>query len=101
MVEQGRRNAAFGSLAAAFPENAGDATRVEAPVDLAELLPASRRAYRYPGSLTTPPCTEGIRWMVLARPVWISEHQLEALEEIVEGNARPVQPSHGRPLVLF
>jgi carbonic anhydrase len=101
LVEEGRRNAAFASLAASFPKAAGEETRVDAAVDLTELLPAARRAYRYPGSLTTPPCTEGIRWLVLARPVRISEHQLEALEEIVDGNARPVQPRHGRPLVLF
>jgi carbonic anhydrase len=101
LVEEGRPNAAFATLAASFPEAAGEETRVEAPVDLTELLPAARRAYRYPGSLTTPPCTEGIRWLVLARRVRISEQQLEALEEIVEGNARAVQPRHGRPLVLF
>jgi carbonic anhydrase len=75
--------------------------RVETPVDLRRLLPASRRAYRYPGSLTTPPCTEGIRWMVLAKPIQISEHQLEVLRETVEGNARPAQPLNGRPVILF
>jgi carbonic anhydrase len=100
LVEVGRRNEAFASLASSFPEQAGEDERVESPVDLTELLPASPRAYRYPGSLTTPPCTEGIRWMVLARPVTVSEHQLSSLEEIVEGNARPVQPRNGRPLVL-
>ena len=101
LLDEGPRNAAFSSLAAVFPGHAGEESRVEAPVDLTDLLPAARRAYRYPGSLTTPPCTEGIRWMVLARPVRISEEQLEALEQIVEGNARPAQPRHGRSLVLF
>jgi carbonic anhydrase len=101
LVESGRRNRELALLEEAFPEHAGEQERVEHPVDLTGLLPASRRAYRYPGSLTTPPCTEGVRWMVLARPVTVSEHQLEALEEIVEGNARPVQPRNGRPLTLF
>jgi carbonic anhydrase len=100
-VEEGRRNRAFGRVAAAFPDAAGEQGRVEAPVDLTALLPASRRAYRYPGSLTTPPCSEGIRWMVLARPITVSARQLRALERIVEGNARPAQPRNGRRPVLF
>jgi carbonic anhydrase len=100
LVEEGRRNRAFARVAAAFPDAAGEQSRVDAPVDLTALLPASRRAYRYPGSLTTPPCSEGIRWMVLARPITVSAAQLRALERIVEGNARPVQPRNGRRLVL-
>jgi carbonic anhydrase len=101
LVEEGRRNRAFGRVAAAFPDDAGDQDRVERPVDLTALLPASRRAYRYPGSLTTPPCSEGIRWMVVARPISISKRQLRRLERIVEGNARPVQPRNGRRPILF
>jgi carbonic anhydrase len=100
LVEGGRRNRAFGALRRSFPEQVGEETRVERAISLTRLLPASRRAYRYPGSLTTPPCTEGIRWMVLARPVTVSERQLDALEELVEGNARPIQPRNGRPLIL-
>jgi carbonic anhydrase len=100
LVETGRRNRAFGALRRSFPEQAGEETRVERPIALTRLLPASRRAYRYPGSLTTPPCTEGIRWIVLARPVTVSARQLQALEEIVEGNSRPIQPRNGRSLIL-
>jgi len=101
LVRVGRANAEFGLLADSFPRIAGQETRVNVPVDLRRLLPASRRAYRYAGSLTTPPCTEGIRWMVLAKPLRISERQLEALRAVVERNARPVQPRNGRRLVLF
>ncbi len=100
LVRPGRRNAALEQLAAAYPEHAGEETRVAAPVDLTALMAHSPRAYRYAGSLTTPPCSEGIRWMVLARPITVSPAQLSALEEIVEGNARPVQPRNGRPLIL-
>ncbi len=101
LVRRGRANRQFGRIAAALPEGAGEQARVQAPVDLTRLLPRSRRAYRYPGSLTTPPCTEGIRWMVMAHPVRVSEAQLGALEDVVEGNARPVQPRNDRPIVLF
>jgi carbonic anhydrase len=101
LVEAGRRNRVFARLRASFPERAGAEDRVDRRVDLTRLLPASRRAYRYPGSLTTPPCTEGIRWMVLARPMTVSKRQLRALQELVEHNARPIQPRNDRPLILY
>lgn len=100
LVRRGRRNEAFRSVRRALPESAGETARVEAPVDLEELLPASRRAYRYAGSLTTPPCSEGIRWMVLEDPLRLSRRQIEAVRQVVEGNARPVQPRNGRRLTL-
>ncbi len=89
LLDEGSRNTAFSSLAAVFPDNAGEERRVEASVDLTDLLPAARRAYRYPGSLTTPPCTEGIRWMVLAQPVRISQEQLEALDRLSRATRGP------------
>jgi carbonic anhydrase len=101
LLRVGHENAEFELLANSFPHSPGEATHLETPLDLERLLPSSRRAYRYAGSLTTPPCTEGIRWMVLAKPVRISERQLEELREVVEGNARPVQPRNGRRVILF
>ncbi len=72
----------------------------EAPVggsvDVAALLPARRTTWRYRGSLTTPPFTEGVSWLVMTEPVPVSREQVEAFRRIVPGNARPVQPLHGR-----
>jgi carbonic anhydrase len=101
LVRIGRKNMQFERVLESFPHDAGQQARVQSPVDLRQLLPATTRAYRYSGSLTTPPCTEGIRWLVLATPVQISAHQLAELRATVEGNARPVQPRNGRPIVLF
>jgi carbonic anhydrase len=53
------------------------------------------------GSLTTPPCTEPIRWLVLARPITVSKPQLDALDDVVDGNVRPRQPGSARSLILF
>lgn len=55
-------------------------------------------AYRYAGSLTTPPCTEGVRWNVLTVPVEISAEQIEAFAAIFELNSRPLQPLNERPI---
>lgn len=68
--------------------------------DLNALLPKDRRSFRYEGSLTTPPCSEGVAWTVFTKPVVLSSAQLNNLLEAYQGNARPVQPLNGRS-VLF
>src|SRR6185295_13311541 len=61
-------------------------------IDANTLLPADKLYYTYNGSLTTPRCTETVRWLVLTTPVEISAHQIEQFGQIFENNARPVQP---------
>jgi carbonic anhydrase len=67
--------------------------------DLSGLLPTSRDYYSYGGSLTTPPCTEGIRWYILKTPVEISAAQLAAMAKLYPHNARPIQPLNGRQVL--
>lgn len=70
------------------------------PLDATALLPAGRRGYSYSGSLTTPPCTEGVSWYVLQEGIELSGKQLQDFRSLFpEGNARPVQPLNGRPVV--
>jgi carbonic anhydrase len=61
-----------------------------------EFLPAKRAYYRYQGSLTTPPCSEGVSWVVIEEPIEMSAEQIEKFSTIVGKNARPVQPLNGR-----
>jgi carbonic anhydrase len=71
------------------------------PIDARSLLPAGLMAYRYSGSLTTPPCTEGVAWSVLTQPVSWSREQIAALvAHIPEPNNRPLQPLDYRILRL-
>lgn len=71
----------------------------ELSVNVADLLPADTSTYfTYEGSLTTPPCTQIVRWLVLAEPVELSTAQLEAFGAIYDNNARPVQPLNTRNL---
>ena len=65
---------------------------------LTELIPAGGEAFRYQGSLTTPPCTEGIAWTVFKQPVTMSPEQLEAFAAAYPDNARPIQPRNGREI---
>lgn len=67
-------------------------------LNVADLLPPRHGYYTYQGSLTTPPCTEGVRWIVLQDPLHVSAGQLQALQGFYNGNARPVQPLNDRSI---
>ena len=61
-------------------------------LDLAALLPARRRTWRYRGSLTTPHCTEDVAWVILTELLTLSAAQIETFAAIYPRNYRPVQP---------
>ena len=65
-------------------------------LDLTQLLPAAHGYYNFAGSLTTPPCSEGVNWYVLKTPVEISAEQLRRFTHLYPHNARPLQPLAGR-----
>jgi carbonic anhydrase len=67
-----------------------------AALDLARLLPERREYFTYMGSLTTPPCTENVLWLVLREPVAISAEQIDIFSRLYPNNARPIQPTQGR-----
>jgi carbonic anhydrase len=97
LIQPGKANAAFESILSHLPARAGETLTVEGlQVDLAALLPASRRYYDFEGSLTTPPCSEGVHWMVLADPVTVSAKAVESFRKIYAANARPIQSLHKR-----
>ena len=99
LIQSGGENRAFRRIAANLPAAPGGASRVDgASVDASKLLPGAVRFYRYSGSLTTPPCTEGVRWLVLTTPIEMSIAQIEAFRAVMRGNNRPVRPSSGRGL---
>jgi carbonic anhydrase len=67
-------------------------------INAADLLPADHGYFTYMGSLTTPPCTEGVTWYVLKAHATISKEQLEQFRKLYSHNARPIQPTNGRPI---
>ncbi len=97
-LEEGAPNRALASVWSGFPETPAPARTAPGMVDAAALLPAERTTWRYPGSLTTPPCSEGVSWLVMTEPVSVSREQVEAFRRIVPMNARPPQPLHQRRL---
>ncbi len=65
-------------------------------LDINQLLPDDRRYYTYMGSMTTPPCSEGVLWLVLQKPVQLSDRQIDIFARLYPMNARPVQSASGR-----
>lgn len=101
LIEAGRFNGAFESMWLNLPSTAeGTRTVRGVSVNAVDLLPSSRLCYRYDGSLTTPPCSEGVKWLLLKMPVQMSESQINAFRNIIDGNARPVQPLNGRQILM-
>jgi carbonic anhydrase len=102
LINEGEENPAFASVWANLPaEVSAEAQTVEgAFVNAEALLPEARTYYAYPGSLTTPPCTEEILWLLLTTPIEMSAQQLADFSAIVAANNRPVQPLNDRELVV-
>ncbi|HDX8594942.1 TPA: carbonic anhydrase [Aeromonas dhakensis] len=100
MFELGKANGALSQVWQSLPAKAGEQRQLKEPVSAEPLLPAKRDYYRFSGSLTTPPCSEGVRWLVMKEPVQVSQAQIDAFKAVMlHPNNRPVQPLHGR-LVL-
>ena len=74
-------------------------TKARVTIDLGLLLPADRRYYTYMGSLTTPPCSEGVQWVVMRHPVAVSQEQLDIFARMYPMNARPLQAASGRRIM--
>ena len=79
-----------------LPLEKGEALQAQVQIDLNQLLPAERGYYTYMGSLTTPPCSEGVLWMVLRQPVPLTAQQLGVFARLYPMNARPLQAGSGR-----
>ncbi|MES2353252.1 MAG: carbonic anhydrase family protein [Pseudomonadota bacterium] len=95
MFMLGQENKALKPLFDMFPIKQGDKNFLS-EVNPNIFLPPDHGYYAYLGSLTTPPCTEGVRWNVLTQPIEISEAQLEGFRKLYPMNARPVQSINGR-----
>jgi carbonic anhydrase len=100
LIAEGAHNAAFDPIWAHLPATKGVENHLEqVTVDVDALLPIVRTTYRYDGSLTTPPCAEGVQWLVMTNPIELSKTQLSTFAAIFHGNNRPVQLLNGRTVM--
>jgi len=101
LVEGEAENDAYAPVFAAMPAEEAEPDAVEGvTIDANVMLPEDQLYYTYRGSLTTPPCSEGVRWIVMTTPVELSAAQIEAFQAIFELNARPVQDIFERGLLV-
>ena len=97
LFEVGAPSAALAPVFGKMPHHADTTvTLKETSIDPAAVLPAQRGYWEFEGSLTTPPCSEGVRWLVLRQHATLSKAQLEAFRKLYPDNARPLQPLNGR-----
>jgi len=100
MIRQGDKdNPDYAGIFNNLPSTQGTPTPTTLTIDASRLLPASKVYDTYTGSLTTPPCSEGVRWLVLTTPIELSQKQIDAFSHLFEDNARPVQPINNRDLL--
>lgn len=98
LFEEGPANDTLAPVWSQLPPEPAASTVVAGGLDPAALLPTTRTTWRYRGSLTTPPCTEGVNWIVLTEPLTMAADQIAAFGAIFPNNFRPVQPLGERVL---
>nr|WP_315486560.1 carbonic anhydrase family protein [uncultured Undibacterium sp.] len=96
LMEVGEANKIIQAIWNNLPLEKKEAIKALSNIDLGELIPKRRDYYTYMGSLTTPPCSEGVLWLVMKEPIGISPEQLAIFARLYPMNARPLQKSSGR-----
>jgi len=100
MFQEGAANPLLAKLWEKMPGKAGEKAELPGGLSVAALLPADRDYYRFNGSLTTPPCSEGVWWLVMKKPASVSKKQVEQFSKTIGfANNRPVQPVNARPVL--
>ncbi len=98
MIQEGRENEVLATVWDGLPSKEKEVSE-EYLIPLQSLLPENQMAFQYEGSLTTPPCTEEVKWIVFEQPIEMSKEQIKAFQEIHNKNHRPVQPLNEREII--
>jgi len=100
LMNRGESNSEISQIWQHLPKHAGEHFHFNAKINPADLLPAHRLYYNYSGSLTTPPCSENVNWMLMQDPITVSRKQLNTFHTVFNHNVRPIQPINGREVDL-
>jgi carbonic anhydrase len=96
LMTTGKSNPAFHRIVSTMPAEEGPAVKADPRIDPHALLPARLGYYRYPGSLTTPPCSEIVEWLLLTSPIHVAEADIASFARLYPLNARPAQKDNRR-----
>jgi len=100
MFQEGAANTLLTKLWEKMPNKAGEKSTLPTGLSVMQLLPKERDYYRFNGSLTTPPCSEGVRWFVMKKPATATKAQIEQFSKSVGvANNRPIQAINARSVL--
>jgi len=99
-IKKGKHNPFVQTLWDNLPSSVGEEKSAGVKINAIEFLPADKTYHHFSGSLTTPPCSEGVNWNVMKTPVEVSDEQVAKFSSFFKMNARPVQPLNGRVIEL-
>jgi carbonic anhydrase len=100
LIDEGEEHPVLSKMWTFMPENAGETSVQSIGIEETDLLPPTREYFTYGGSLTTPPCSEGVKWMVLKTPIEASAEQIAIFKDRVGSTTnRPVQPPNARVII--
>lgn len=95
-IKEGEENPYLRDLWSSLPQHPQEHVHPNGRFDLQHLLPEEKAVFHYSGSLTTPPCTEGVEWYVMKEPVTMSKSQMNEFRRLYHDNNRPVQQQEAR-----
>ncbi len=100
MLTKGKANPLVEEIWKNIPAAGKTNTVSDRLINVASILPNKKSYYSYAGSLTTPPCSESVKWNVLLELMTVSEEQIETFQKLYQVNARPIQSTDGRTVEL-
>ena len=98
-MKKGKHNPFLQTVWDNLPAKEGHEKTAAASINVLDFLPADKSYYHFEGSLTTPPCSEGVKWHVMKTHVEVSADQIATFANLFKANARPAQPLNGRKVL--
>ncbi|HEX9959194.1 MAG TPA: carbonic anhydrase family protein [Fibrella sp.] len=96
LLKKGAASSFFESVLSNWPSKKETEVTTTTSINMASILPADKRYYSYVGSLTTPPCSQGVTFFILKAPLEVSSNQLDQFKSHYDHNARPIQLLNSR-----
>lgn len=100
-IKEGNENKALKNLFSSLPKEEGSKVEETMNIAINEIVPDNQQSFQYKGSLTTPPCSEGVNWIVMKEAIEMSSQQINSFKTIFNDNHRPVQAVNNREVVEY